>query len=566
MFKRRIFSFLSLLLVLTFVLASFGCAPAATSAPAAATKAPAAADKVSPAGEFPISKETVTLKAFINPRANINYEKNEFTKLIEKKLNIKLVFDVPPVADFKTKLNLVLASEDLPDVFIGGGIPLDQQQILAQQGTIIPLNDLIDKYGKEFKTVLQTAPATKDLITLLDGKIYALPDYNECYHCSMSQKMWVYKPWLDKLGLKIPETTDEFYEMLKAFKTKDPNGNGKADEIPLSGGLQAPTGAPWQTQIDSYIMNSFVYNDRITTNGSRHLILDGTTVKAAFTQDGWKEGLKYLAKLYSEGLIDPQTFTNDSNKVKQLGENPDVPILGAISAGWYGVFTENGGKSGRWKDYIAIPPLKGPSGLRATPKAIYQPYGQGWFLITKKCKNPEAAFRLADWFYSFEATTDSVFGVEGEDWVRAKDTDVSISGGKALYTVLKVWGAGEENTRHWSQTAPTFRTGTYRLGQTFNPADPLERTLYEATKNNMEPYGETKKAVPPVIFTAEQSKQFGELNTTVFNAMDEWMASFITGKKNVDKDWDAYLKNLKDSGLDQYLKLFQDALNAKPKK
>ena len=563
MSKSGTFKLISIILVLAFVLGA--CAPAATQAPAAATKAPASADKVSPAGEFPISKETITLKAFINPRANINYEKNEFTKLIEKKLNIKLIFDVPPVADFKQKLNLVLASDDLPDVFIGGGIALDQQQILAQQGTIIPLNDLIDKYGKEFKTVLQTAPATKDLITLLDGKIYALPDYNECYHCSMSQKMWIYKPWLDKLGLKIPETTDEFYAMLKAFKEKDPNGNGKADEIALSGSLQGANSG-WQAQIDSYIMNSFVYNDRITPNGARHLILDGGIVKAAFVQDGWKEGLKYLNKLYSEGLIDPQSFTNDSNKIKQLGENPDVPILGAMSAGWYGVFTQNGGPSGRWKDYVAIPPLKGPSGMRATPKAIYQPYGQGWFLISKKCKNPEAAFRLADWFYSFEATTDSVFGVEGEDWVRAKDNEVSISGGKALYNVLKVWGGGEENTRHWSQTAPTFRTGTYRLGQTFNPADPLERTLYEATKNNMEPYGVADKAVPPVVFTADQSKQFGELNTTVFNAMDEWFANFITGKKSVDKDWDAYLKTLKDSGLDQFLKLYQDAINAKGKK
>ncbi len=78
-------------------------------------------------------------------------------------------------------------------------------------------------------------PQVKSLITLLDGKIYGLPHINDCYHCSMSQKMWVYKPWLDKLGLKVPETTDEFEAMLKAFKEKDPNGNGKADEIPLSG-------------------------------------------------------------------------------------------------------------------------------------------------------------------------------------------------------------------------------------------------------------------------------------------------------------------------------------------
>ena len=567
--KTRISTLLCAVVALVMVLSSVQCTPTPQSptAPAqgAATTAPAA-DKVSPAGQFPIVKDQFTIKMFVNPRANINYETNEFTKWVEKKTNIKLQFDIPPVADYKQKLNLVLASGDLPDVFLGGGIALDQQQLLAEQGVIIPLNDLIEKYGYEFKTVLKEVPATKDMITLLDGKIYALPDINECYHCTMSQKMWVYKPWLDKLGLKAPETTDEFYAMLKAFKEKDPNGNGKADEIPLGGGLQAPTGAPWNSQLDAYIMNAFVYNDRISPNGARHLILDNGTIKAAFTDPGWKEGLKYLNKLYSEGLIDPQAFTNDANKVRQIGENPDVPILGAMSAGWYGVFTQNGGPSGRWKEYVPISPLKGPSGKRETVRSLYQPFGQGWYLISKSCKNPEAAFRLADLFYSFEATTNSVFGPEGEDWVRAKPDEISIAGGKSLYTVLKVWGGGEENTRHWSQTAPTFRTAAYRAAQTFNPSDPLERTLYDATKNLMEPYGVTEKAVPPLVFTKDQSKSYGELNTTVFNAMDEWFANFVTGKKNVDKDWDTYLKNLKDSGLDQFLKIYQDAYDAKYKK
>ncbi len=93
----------------------------------------------------------------------------------------------------------------------------------------------------------------KDLITAPDGNIYALPQVNECYHCMYQQRMWIYKPWLDKLGLKMPTTTDEFYEVLKAFKTKDPNGNGKADEIPLSGSIQASSSHLFTTQmIDSF--------------------------------------------------------------------------------------------------------------------------------------------------------------------------------------------------------------------------------------------------------------------------------------------------------------------------
>jgi len=588
MSTRRLFSILSILAVVAMLVSACGApatqapkaeapkaeapkaeatkvpaAPAATAAPAAA-KAPAGGVAVTPADQFPIVKDKINMKVFMCPNTAVSdYVNNEYTKWLEAKTNIKLEMDLPPVADAQNKLNLMLASDDLPEVIIGCNIRLDQMQILAEQGVALPLSDYIEKYGVETKKMFETNPAIKPLITLLDGKIYGMPHYNDCYHCSMSQKMWVYQPWLDKLGLKVPETTAEFEAMLKAFKEKDPNGNGKADEIPLSGSKLVNGG--WHSPIDQFLMNSFVYNDGVTGNGARSLMLDNGKVKASFTEEGWKEGLKYLAGLYKQGLIDPQAFTNDSPAIQQLGESKE-PILGSIGAGWYGVFTQNGGPSGRWKEYTPISPLKGPSGMRQTPQTIYQPTGgQANCVITKKAKNPEAAFRMCDLFYGFESTTDSVFGVEGEDWERSKEGTESISGGKALYTVLKTWG-GDPHNRNWMQTAPTFRTNDYRNAQAYNPKDPLERNLYNWTKKLMEPYGTKDKAVPPLVFTKEQSKQFGELNTTVYNAMDEWFANFVTGKKDVDKDWDAYVKNLKDSGLDKFLGIYQTAYDAKNKK
>jgi len=520
--------------------------------------------EVSPAGEFPIVSEPLTIKAFICPNSSVkDYNDNEYTRWLTDLTNISLDLDIPPVPDAQQKLNLMLASGDLPEVIIGCNIRLDQMQILANQGLLLPLNEYIDSYGVEFKKVYEAYPQIEDLITLLDGKIYGLPHVNDCYHCSMSQKMWVYQPWLDELGLEIPTTTEEFYQMLKAFKEKDPNGNGLADEIPLSGTVF--TNGGWHSPVDQFIMNSFVYNDVVTPNGARHLILEDGTVKAAFTEPGWQEGLAYLHKLYSEGLIDPQAFTNDSSLIQQLGENADVPILGAVGAGWYGVFTQNGGPSGRWKEYTPIAPLEGPSGMRQTPRTPYQPTGgQANFVITNQAQNPEAAFRLADLFYGFDSTTRSVFGVEGEDWVRASDTDVSIAGGKALYTVLQVWG-GEPQNRHWSQTVPTFRTNEYRMAQTYNEEDPLERWLFEWTRDLMEPYGTSDKAVPPLVFTEEQSKLFGELNTSVLTSVDEWTANFIIGNADVEADWETYLATLNDTGLTQFIEIYQTAYDAKYK-
>ena len=107
---------------------------------------------------------------------------------------------------------------------------------------------------------------------------------------------------------------------------------------------------------------------------------------------------------------------------------------------------------------------------------------------------------------------------------------------------------------------------TTAINAGYNEKDPLERNLYNWTKNLMEPYGTKDKAVPPLVFTKDQSKQFGELNTSVYSAIDEWFANFVTGKKNVDKDWDAYVKTLKDSGLDKFLGIYQTAYDAKYKK
>jgi putative aldouronate transport system substrate-binding protein len=566
MSKHRLTVLCSIVSILA-ILVSACAAPAAPSADSGAAPAePAVA--VAPAGEFPIVSEPITIQAFMCPTSMVrDYEDNEFTRWVEELTNINLEFDIPPMAEAQQKLNLMLASGDLPEVIIGCNIRLDQLQILAEQGLVLPLNDYIEQYGVEFKKVYEAYPQVEDLITLLDGQIYGLPHVNDCYHCSMSQKMWVYKPWLDALGLEIPQTTEEFHQMLVAFKEQDPNGNGIADEIPLSGTREVNGG--WRSQLDSFLMNSFIYNDRVTPNGTLngagHLMLEDGTVKAAFAEPGWQEGLRYLHMLYSEGLIDPQAFTNDSNQIRQLGENPDVPILGAVGAGWYGVFTQNGGPSGRWQEYVPIPPLEGPSGMRQTPQTPYQPTGgQAAFVITRSAQNPEAAFRLADLFYGFDATTRSVFGPEGEDWVRAEADDVSIAGGEAQYTVLKIW-SGEEHNRHWNQAAPTFRSNEYRHAQTYNPDDPLERWLYEWTRDLMEPYGTNDKAVPPLVFTEDQSKIFGELNTSVYTTVDEWFANFVIGNADIDADWDTYLETLNSAGLEQFLEIYQTAYDAKYK-
>jgi putative aldouronate transport system substrate-binding protein len=517
--------------------------------------------QVNPAGVFPIVNEKITLKVMIiQPPGVLDFVDNDFTKWLEEKTNIHLEFDVAPymTEEATSKLNLVLASGQLPDVIIGFQVPLAQQQILADQKLFIPLDDLIEKYSVEFKTIMKNDPTIKKVGSLADGQMYVLPDVNECYHCTISQKAWIYQPWLDKLGLKMPTTTDELETVLKAFKTQDPNGNGIQDEIPWSGAVSGS----WNSQLVTFIMNSFTLYWEY--GNERAMYVEDDVIKTSFVQPGWKEGITYLNKLYKEGLIDPEVFTNDATKVKGLAENPDVAVMGFTQAGWPGMFLDWGGPSGRWKDYVLVPPLKGPSGLQQTPVSIY-PSGDGRYIITKDCKYPEAAFRLADLMYSYEGTLRSGFGRPGIEWEASKEGAESIGGGNtAKYKILKIMSNYDQKVS-WGGIAPSNRSAEFRLDwQEFNPEDPLERVLYQWSKNIYAPYG-NPNLVPSLSFTADQAKQLGTLRTPLYSYMDQAFAEFVTGAQDVNTGWDQYLAKLKTLGLDQYLQIYQQAYDAKYK-
>lgn len=504
---------------------------------------------LSAAGVFPIVKNKITLKVMIPANSQVeDFATNAFTKYLEEKTNIHIEWDIAPSKSSAEKLNLVLAGGDLPDVIMGFGITPAQQMIYGEQGIFIPLNEMIEKYGKESKRMFQEMPIIKDTITAPDGKIYALPAPNECFHCSLPQKMWIYKPWLDKLNLKMPTTTEEYYEVLKAFKTKDPNGNGKADEIPLS---STPGG------IESFLMNAFTYYP------SGGLYLDNGKVTVSYNKPEWKEGLTFLRKLYVEGLVDPQSLTQDGDQLLRLGENPDVPILGSAPGLWQGGFSEAYGKSGRWLQYTSVPPVKGPKGLQVAPYYPYQ-VGSGIYVITKASKHPEEAFRLADMIYDQEMTLRSIMGEPDKDWKWADKSEVGINGKPAIWKQLANWG--EIQNSHWAQTGPSFRTNDHRLGEVNNPEKPLEPMLYKETKEKYEPYKQKlENILPPLYFTNEQASELADLSKTINDYVKEMTARFVTGDANLDKGWDEYMKTLDNMSLKRFLEIYQETYDAKMK-
>ncbi|MCD9023766.1 extracellular solute-binding protein [Cohnella silvisoli] len=499
-------------------------------------------------GTFPIAKQKETLRVWASPPSWIgDLEQNSFTKYFEEKTNIKIEWVRANMEDYRDKLNLLLASSsDMPDVILSWGISNAQQIAYGSQGLFLPLNKLIDDYGVATKKVFDYNPIIEKAITAPDGNIYGLPAINECYHCTYSHKMWINQKWLDNLGLKMPTTTDEFYNVMKAFKENDPNGNHKKDEIPL-------TRASWQGGIDFFLMNAFIYNEV----GNRLSLMDDKVVQAP-VQPEWKEGLKYLNKLYKDGLIDPEFLLEDDNKLKILaGTSQEDNRLGAVGSGamgWVDWSEANNVK----ENYVALPPLTGPKGVSFAKEYSFG-MGTGNFVITKAAKNPELAMRFGDAIYQLFMDGDyNLYGPEGDVWEKAKEGEVGLDGKPAKYNVKK---SGEQpNNFTWGNGLNTFMTSDWRNSQVVTPGVwNHEKILYDETKAKYEGKGPKQPMPGSFMMPEDEATEWEELNNAVIKYLDESIAKFVTGSMDVDKDWDKYVSELKKVGYDRLAELTQIA-------
>ncbi|MFD0957794.1 ABC transporter substrate-binding protein [Paenibacillus chungangensis] len=565
--KKTSFKLLAVLMVLTLIVAGCGskndgnsASPGSGSGNNSAGEAGGKGQvksgiKLTEPGNMKVSEEKVTLKVMVGAKIEGDYNTNWFTQWLEEQTNVHVEWEVVPKDSMAEKLNLALASGDYPDVIMNMKVNLTQQQLYGSQGIFLPLNELIEEHGVETKKALTTLE-DKDQYYSLDGNIYSLPSFNDCYHCNRDQKLWIYKPWLDKLNLEMPQTTDQLYEVLKAFKEQDPNGNGKADEIPYAGAVK-----DWQSSVHNFLMNAFIFTD--TKNQFKFTYLNGDKVDIIVNKPEFKEGLGYMRKLYQEGLIAPETFTQKREQLRQLGDGKGDPILGAFPSGWMASATYLNGESGRWLEYVTVPALEGPSGTRYAGFGPYAGIIHGDFIITDKAKHPEVALRWGDNFFREEVMLRALYGKEGENWRYAQEGEKGINGEPAKYVILER-SKPEENII-WDQSMPSVRTAEFRLGEGItDPETNLEYILYHESKNNYDPYVPDKSMIlPPLLFSKEQSSELLDLQTTLDSYMEEMIAKFIIGQANIEAEWDAYLKTLDNMKLERYLGILQEAYDSR---
>ncbi|MCM3746867.1 extracellular solute-binding protein [Paenibacillus pasadenensis] len=481
-----------------------------------------------------------------------SFEDNWFTGMVEEKFKVDLEWmSVPGGAASEKRKMLLLAGSDYPEIFMTSFSKYEQFQ-LGQNGTLLPLNELIEQFAPNVKKAFQNNEELRKAAASPNGKIYFIPTIDECFHCSYPQKIWMNKMWLDKLDLPAPRTYEELYRTLTAFKKLDPNGNGAADEIPLSG-----SSAMYVGNMMGYLMNAFVYYD-----GENFLQVQNGKVSFIGNSPEYRQGLRYLRKLYEEGLIDPNIFAQSVNTFTER-TNGSPARVGAFVANHAGAVIPL--TSPLYREYEVLPPLIGPAGKRTTGFKPHK-FGSGGFVITDKAtpEQAEAIIRIIDFLYTEEGTMLATYGKEGEVWEKAA-ASLDFNGNPAKYRLLPAYYTNRIRDSWWNSGQVAM---TNRLRESFavegDPLDPrnYEYRLYYETKTKYEPYRPDQFIPPNLPFTTEELQQVELLRNEIGNYLNDQTVQFVLGAKNLDDDWAEYMAGFNKLNVNYYVELTQRAYDS----
>ena len=490
-------------------------------------------------------------------------EDNRLTDLLEETFNFEFDFTILPLEGAKQQVNLLLTSGRYPSVFMNAPfVPADELEFGVEGKVLIPLNAyLTEQQTPHILSGFREFPKLRDEITAPDGNIYVLTGGGSggCYHCSIYQKFWINQAWLDALGLDMPATPDEYRDVLRAFKTQDPNGNGKQDEVPLTGATNG-----WYTNPIYFIGQAFVPY-AAAGSGTKLFGVNGTSVYFPYSDGRWKDALTYLHGLFEEGSLDLNAFVQTGDQLSAMGgssEDPTDVVIGSFPAGGPMVAFGSGNK--RAEDYSPLPPLTGPTGIQT---AAGYPFGTrrlggeaGTFSITDKASDAEigVAMQIIDWAFSFEGSNHVTHGANL--WRKAEAGEMNVLGSQAAVIALERPGTGDVK---W-EFPVFFPTPDFGFGIGFEgEVNVLEQLLNVSTRDVYEPVKDgtgISMFSDFVYLDPEDARRVAQISAELRTFVEQQAALFITGERDLDSGWDAYVNDLVKIGLPEATAILQATL------
>lgn len=309
-------------------------------------------------------------------------EHAEFEKEIERLTGIKVQMEKIPSDYDQSLLTSISAGEKYDLIYM----TKPMMDVLVEQGTLTELTDQIK--SSEVLSDPTVIPAEEwELITYDDGKIYSV--FNKFEGGTMPT---VRQDWMEKLGLEEPTTLDEYYEVLKAFTEQDPNGTGKDDTYGL-------------TTAGLYDIQGFMSAVGVK---ARYVIDENGNRSIPYATEDAIPVYEWFAKLYEEGILDPNFATNDGGNMQELFLGDRVGMVTYWDA-WVGLFNnirlnEDPDTEFRAKGLNGVPGPDGNIMLRRGDPSVWA--------IPVNAENPEVALEFLEFWHTIEGNTLSTLGVK----------------------------------------------------------------------------------------------------------------------------------------------------------
>jgi hypothetical protein len=501
---------------------------------------------------LPIVKNPETFKIAVSrhnsDRSKSFMEKEAFIKAgRETGMNIDFIEITDGTAT--ERISIMIAS-DPPDAFYG---TMSETLLVQNRNSFVNFaeGDLLKKYSPKVSADIDKIPDGWNMLKFPDGSIYSLMAGVQVNYDNDGQGIQsINLDWLNKLGLKMPTNTAEYLNVLRAFRDRDPNGNGLKDEIPF-GFVEAN----WANFILTY-SGPWGMSAYTSATGSKHLyyfrIANGKIEPVANTQR-FKDFLTFYHQLSTEGLLDPEGFSQTKQQydakrnANQYGttNNWDVATLSPAIGKW-----------------VAMEPFSAPGyEFKATGvKDSFQGNRLG-FVITKAAKNPTALLRW--WDYLAGSTEMKYFvryGKEGQLWER--------DGKGTVWTIFPEDTAADFTREIMKYTWGYFNGAPIVLKSEMEQNDPVK---YPASVSRAKMVDTIWNSLVtervPIRFVSPEAVRTRMFLETELNAyMDGFVANAIlTGRGLDDAGWSTHLRQLEALQFTEWLQWYQDLLDGKIK-
>ena len=506
--------------------------------------------------QFPLAKKkTLTGMISYPPSTESNPNNRTIFKRLQEATNVEIDWMAIQSDQWGDKIALNMANPNLLTDFVFSADFSDNDLLrYANYGAIIPLEEYIEAYMPNLKAVFEKYPEYKKMSTDTNGHIWALPWIEQLGSektaiQTVSEMSFINKKWLDFLGLEIPETVDEFEQTLLAFKEHAPQ-------------LQAEFGIEGSIIPMSCIINDGSQDPALLINGfgegygdgdqGRHIaVTDTLKVICTATQQGFKDGISWLHKLYEEGLIDPEAFTQEWSTYVAKGKS-----------GRYGVcFSWDVANIDNITDWVPLPALTADT-RNITPEngSFTSGYNRGRCVVTAVAREPALVCAWLDQMYAPIQSPQNNWGTYGED----DDFDIfEMSTNDEGNPMLKHASLGDaspvEVREAESVGGPLAILDEYYGVYVTCPDDAQYRLDW--IKDYYTPDMNTEYVYPNVFMSREDTDRLSVLTTDIAQYINECRSRWIMNGYT-ENDWNEYIKKLDAYGLEEYLSIFQKYLDA----